>query len=670
MANKKKNDIKMTVRPNFMWIWAVLIMIIIGYSFYAGSDTQPLAGNWNTVRKMIRNGEVERITVIDGQTANVYLTEEAIEKYRNGGDEVLKRMPKEGEQLIFNIGSVELLDNDVKEAVAESGIEENPVSIEYKNESNPWGNIIVNLLPWVILIGIWFFIIRTMSRGGGGAGGNIMNVGKARAQVFDKDDAGKRITFKDIAGLEEAKVEIMEIVDFLRKADKYRELGAKIPKGALLVGPPGTGKTLLAKAVAGEANVPFLSISGSDFVEMFVGVGASRVRDLFEQAKQKAPCIVFIDEIDAIGRARGKNAGFSGNDERENTLNQLLTEMDGFQTNAGVIVLAATNRADILDKALMRAGRFDRQIQVGLPDAKEREGIFDVHLRNLKLDPQLDRGFLAKQTPGFSGADIANVCNEAALIAARHDKKQIAKEDFMAAIDRIIGGLEKRNKLMSEAERRATAIHEAGHATVMWSLAECDPVLKVTIVPRGNSLGATWSVPDEERVHVTNATLEEQLAGMLGGRIAEEVNYGTLGAGALSDLERATKMTYAMVAYYGMSKKIGPISYYDSAGTRDTFTKPFSEQTAHEIDQEVRRIMAEAYERAKRIIEEKNGQINAMADLLLEKETIYAEDIEPILGPSAQSAKQAEKTDGKAARGNDTPAADPKPENEEETRKI
>ena len=670
MANKKKNDIKMTVRPNFMWIWAVLIMIIIGYSFYAGGDTQPLAGNWNTVRKMIRNGEVERITVIDGQTANVYLTEEAIEKYRNGGDEVLKRMPKEGEQLIFNIGSVELLDNDVKEAVAESGIEENPVSIEYKNESNPWGNIIVNLLPWVILIGIWFFIIRTMSRGGGGAGGNIMNVGKARAQVFDKDDAGKRITFKDVAGLEEAKVEIMEIVDFLRKADKYRELGAKIPKGALLVGPPGTGKTLLAKAVAGEANVPFLSRSGSDFVEMFVGVGASRVRDLFEQAKQKAPCIVFIDEIDAIGRARGKNAGFSGNDERENTLNQLLTEMDGFQTNAGVIVLAATNRADILDKALMRAGRFDRQIQVGLPDAKEREEIFDVHLRNLKLDPQLDRGFLAKQTPGFSGADIANVCNEAALIAARHDKKQIAKEDFIAAIDRIIGGLEKRNKLMSEAERRATAIHEAGHATVMWSLAECDPVLKVTIVPRGNSLGATWSVPDEERVHVTNATLEEQLAGMLGGRIAEEVNYGTLGAGALSDLERATKMTYAMVAYYGMSKKIGPISYYDSAGTRDTFTKPFSEQTAHEIDQEVRRIMTEAYERAKRIIEEKNGQINAMADLLLEKETIYAEDIEPILGPSAQSAKQTKETDGKAARGNETPAADPKPENEEETRKI
>ncbi len=669
MANKKKNDIRVTVRPNFMWIWAALIMIIIGYSFYAGGNSQPLAGNWNTVRKMIRNGEVERITVIDGKIANVYLTDEAIKKYRGGSDDMLKRMPAEGEQIVFNIGSVELLDNDVKEAVAESGMEDNPVSIEYKNESNPWGSIIINLLPWVILIGIWFFIIRTMSRGGGGAGGNIMNVGKARAQVFDKDDAGKRVTFKDVAGLEEAKVEIMEIVDFLRKADKYRELGAKIPKGALLVGPPGTGKTLLAKAVAGEANVPFLSISGSDFVEMFVGVGASRVRDLFEQAKQKAPCIVFIDEIDAIGRARGKNAGFSGNDERENTLNQLLTEMDGFQTNAGVIVLAATNRADILDKALMRAGRFDRQIQVGLPDAKEREEIFNVHLRNLKLDPQLDRAFLAKQTPGFSGADIANVCNEAALIAARHDKKQITKEDFIAAIDRIIGGLEKRNKLMTKAERRATAIHEAGHATVMWSLAECDPVLKVTIVPRGNSLGATWSVPDEERVHVTNATLEEQLAGMLGGRIAEEVNYGTLGAGALSDLERATKMTYAMVAYYGMSKKIGPISYYDSAGTRDTFTKPFSEQTAREIDDEVRRIMAEAYERARRIIEEKNDLINAMADLLLEKETIYAEDIEPILGSSAQSAKQNKEAEN-AEPNNGGTAAVSEPENEEQTRKI
>jgi cell division protease FtsH len=383
---------------------------------------------------------------------------------------------------------------------------------------------------------------------------------------------------------------------------------------------------------------------------MFVGVGASRVRDLFEQAKQKAPCIVFIDEIDAIGRARGKNAGFSGNDERENTLNQLLTEMDGFQTNAGVIVLAATNRADILDKALIRAGRFDRQIDVGLTDVKEREEIFNVHLRNLKLGDNIDRTFLAKQTPGFSGADIANVCNEAALIAARKDKSCVERDDFMAAIDRIVGGLEKRNKTMSEAERRATAIHEAGHATVMWLLEECDPVLKVTVIPRGNSLGATWSVPDEERVHVTNEVLEAKLAGMLGGRIAEEVNYGTLGAGALSDLERSTKITYAMVAYYGMSKKIGPISYYDAAGTRDTFTKPYSEQTAMAIDDEVRRILEEAYTHARKIIEANNDKINAMADLLLEKETIYAEDIETILGPSAQSKKEAkEKSAAKKA---------------------
>ena len=530
----------------------------------------------------------------------------------------------------------------MKQAIADSGMEDNPVAVEYENETNGWGDILLNFLPWLFLIGIWFFFIRSMSRGGGGAGGGIMNVGKARAQEFDKDNPAKRVTFKDVAGLSEAKVEIMEIVDFLRKADKYRELGAKIPKGALLVGPPGTGKTLLAKAVAGEANVPFLSISGSDFVEMFVGVGASRVRDLFEQAKQKAPCIVFIDEIDAIGRARGKNAGFSGNDERENTLNQLLTEMDGFQTNAGVIVLAATNRADILDKALMRAGRFDRQIDVGLPDVKEREEIFNVHLRHIKLADGIDRSFLAKQTPGFSGADIANVCNEAALIAARNDKSQVEREDFMAAIDRIVGGLEKRNKTMSEAERRATAIHEAGHATVMWLTKDCDPVLKVTVIPRGNSLGATWSVPDEERVHVTNEVLEAKLAGMLGGRIAEEVNYGTLGAGALSDLERATKTTYAMVAFYGMSKKIGPISYYDATGTRDTFTKPFSEHTAVEIDGEVRRILEEAYARARAIIEANNDKINAMADLLLEKETIYAEDIVPILGESAQTLAKAE----------------------------
>ena len=641
---KKQNPKIINIRFNFMWIWGAIIAIILAYSFFGEGQAEPVACDWNTVEQMVVNGEVERIKVVNKNTALVYLTDEAIESYRNGDEQSrFKNIPEHGEQLNFTIGSVDILDRDVKQAIADSQVENNPVAIEYLNEKNSWSDMLINFLPWVFLIGIWFLFIRMMSRGGGGAGGNIMNVGKARAQEFDKDNPNKRVTFKDVAGLAEAKVEIMEIVDFLRKADKYRELGAKIPKGALLVGPPGTGKTLLAKAVAGEANVPFLSISGSDFVEMFVGVGASRVRDLFEQAKRKAPCIVFIDEIDAIGRARGKNAGFSGNDERENTLNQLLTEMDGFQTNAGVIVLAATNRADILDKALMRAGRFDRQIDVGLPDVKEREEIFNVHLRNIKLGGNIDRTFLAKQTPGFSGADIANVCNEAALIAARKDKNCVERDDFMAAIDRIVGGLEKRNKTMSEAERRATAIHEAGHATVMWMLEECDPVLKVTVIPRGNSLGATWSVPDEERVHVTDATMAERLAGMLGGRIAEEVNYGTLGAGALSDLERSTKMAYAMVTWYGMSKKIGPISYYDSSGTRDTFTKPFSEQTAMAIDDEVRRILEESYTRAREIIEANNDKINAMADLLLEKETIYAEDIETILGPSAQSKKAAEK---------------------------
>ena len=651
--NKKKNNKQtpktLIVKFNFMWFWAAIIIAIIGYSLFGGGVAEPVKTNTNAVVEMVRKGEVERIVVTNKSTAKVYLTDEAIEQYRNSEeDTTMKNLPKDGEQMFFTIGSVELLDQDIKAAKEASDVENNPVSIEYIEERNGWSNFLLNILPWILIVGFWFFLMRSMSRGGGG-GGNIMNVGKARAQVFDKDNPNKRVTFKDVAGLEEAKVEIMEIVDFLRKADKYRELGAKIPKGALLVGPPGTGKTLLAKAVAGEANVPFLSISGSDFVEMFVGVGASRVRDLFEQAKEKAPCIVFIDEIDAIGRARGKNAGFSGNDERENTLNQLLTEMDGFQTNTGVIVLAATNRVDILDKALMRAGRFDRQIDVGLPDAKEREAIFNVHLRHIKMDGNIDRAFLAKQTPGFSGADIANVCNEAALIAARHDKKMVTREDFMAAIDRIIGGLEKRNKSISPAERRATAIHEAGHATVMWMLKECDPVLKVTIIPRGKSLGATWSVPDEERVHVTNNTLSEQLSGLLGGRIAEEVNYGTLGAGALSDLERATKTTYAMVTYYGMSKKIGPISYYDSTGTRDTFTKPFSEQTAHEIDSEVRRILDEAYNRARTIIEENNDKINAMADLLLEKETIYAEDIEAILGKSAQAQAQKEEQEQNAA---------------------
>ena len=642
-------------RPSWMWIYGIIAVMILGWYFLNGGSDAPLPSDWTAVEKMVEQGEVEKIQVVNREEAQVYLKKEAIEKYRNDAEQPLYRhMPEQGIQLIFTIGSVDSFREDLKEVEQRTGTE---IPVVYETQRNNWTNILVNVLPWVLIIGVWIFLMRSMARGGGGAGGGIMNVGKAKAQVFDKDNA-KRVTFKDVAGLAEAKVEIMEIVDFLKKADKYRELGAKIPKGALLVGPPGTGKTLLAKAVAGEANVPFLSISGSDFVEMFVGVGASRVRDLFEQAKQKAPCIVFIDEIDAIGRARGKNAGFSGNDERENTLNQLLTEMDGFQTNTGVIVLAATNRVDILDKALTRAGRFDRQIEVGLPDVNERKEIFDVHLRPLKLDPQLDRSFLARQTPGFSGADIANVCNEAALIAARHNKKFVTREDFLAAIDRIVGGLEKPNMPMTPEERRITAIHEAGHAVVMWSLPECDPVLKVTVVPRGRSLGATWSSPDEDRIHVTDEALEEQLAGLLGGRIAEEVNYHTLGVGALSDLERATKTAYAMVTYYGMSKKIGPLSYYDSTGTRDTFTKPFSEQTAHDIDVEVRRFVEEAYARARAIIEAKNAQINAIADLLLEKETIYSEDLEQILGPAAQQPRNTAAKGGDAAKGD---AADARP---------
>ena len=432
--NTKNSNSRMNMpRPSGLWIYGLIGAFIIAYWAFTPSNNTPVPSDWATVGEMVRSGDVEKIEIINRDEAQVYLREEAVARYRSDeSDKRFRRMPESGAQLVFTIGSVDSFREDLKAAEEQSG---QIVPVVYENRTNDWTNILVNLLPWIIIIGAWFFIMRSMSRGAGaGGGGGIMNVGKAKAQVFDKDNS-KRVTFKDVAGLEEAKVEIMEIVDFLKKADKYRELGAKIPKGALLVGPPGTGKTLLAKAVAGEANVPFLSISGSDFVEMFVGVGASRVRDLFEQAKQKAPCIVFIDEIDAIGRARGKNAGFSGNDERENTLNQLLTEMDGFQTNAGVIVLAATNRADILDKALMRAGRFDRQIEVGLPDVKEREEIFEVHLRPLKLDPQLDRSFLARQTPGFSGADIANVCNEAALIAARHNKKYIAKEDFLAAID-------------------------------------------------------------------------------------------------------------------------------------------------------------------------------------------------------------------------------------------
>jgi len=672
MAQKKKNDRKNPVglpRPSIFWIYGLVGAFIVGWYLLAGGDEKPLPSDWTKVEAMVAKGDVAKITIVNRDRADVFLTDEAVAHYRQDTVPEYRRLPKVGPQLFFTIGSVDSFREDLRQAETDSG---HAVPVVYENKTNNWTNLLINVLPWVLIIGVWFFLMRSMSRGaGGGAGGGIMNVGKAKAQVFDKDNQ-KRVTFKDVAGLEEAKVEIMEIVDFLKKADKYRELGAKIPKGALLVGPPGTGKTLLAKAVAGEANVPFLSISGSDFVEMFVGVGASRVRDLFEQAKRKAPCIVFIDEIDAIGRARGKNAGFSGNDERENTLNQLLTEMDGFQTNTGVIVLAATNRADILDKALMRAGRFDRQIEVGLPDVKEREEIFDVHLRPLKLDPALDRSFLARQTPGFSGADIANVCNEAALIAARHNKKHVSKEDFLSAIDRIVGGLERKNKIITDEEKRIIAYHEAGHATVSWILENASPLIKVTIIPRGKALGAAWYLPEERQI-TTREQLMDELAATLGGRVSEQLTFGRLSTGALNDLERVTKQAYAMVAYYGMSEKVGTLSYYDSTGQSDmSLTKPYSERTAQEIDSEARIVVDRAYAMAEKVLREHAAGLEELAELLLDREVVFTEDVERIFGKRKkdiererrEAASAAAEKSEKGEKGGKTavPAGDAAPE--------
>lgn len=613
-----------------MWGWLLILGILLVWTF-TGDRSGPAESDWKTVRTdMLAAGSVTKIVVVNHETAEVFLSNEATEKYKT--QERFRNIPAAGNgaQFRFTIGSVDLFAEQVAAANAEFSQD---VPLDFRNDKNGIGTMLLNFLPWLVLIGFWFFMMRGMSGamgGGGGLGGGMMGVGRAKAQVFDKEKQTK-ITFKDVAGLEEAKVEIMEIVDFLKKPDKYKELGGKIPKGALLVGPPGTGKTLLAKAVAGEAEVPFLSISGSDFVEMFVGVGASRVRDLFRQAKEKAPCILFIDEIDAIGRARGRQGGMSSNDERENTLNQLLTEMDGFGTNAGVILLAATNRADILDKALMRPGRFDRQIEIGLPELKEREQIFEVHLKPLKLADGLDREFLARQTPGFSGADIANVCNEAALIAARGGKSAVDKEDFLAAIDRIVGGLERRSLVMSAEERRLTAFHEAGHATVSWFLRHADPLIKVTIIPRGRALGASWYLPDE-RHNTTREQFMDKISSLLGGRVAEEVFFGTSETGALNDLERATKMAYAMVAYFGMSEKIGNMSYFDSGAADVSFTKPFSEKTAQDIDSETKRLLGLAEEAARRVITDHKEGLTTLAERLLERETVFAEDLEDIFG--------------------------------------
>ncbi len=636
--NQKKNMMGRggTKPPRFNTFWIYIpLLAFLGYMWFWGAKGgDPIKTEWYKVKEqMVPAGDVDKITFVTNQNrAEVTIKKDSLKKYKNyfGG-----RIPKMSPQFFFIVSNN--FDSEQQLNAARESLPANKrFSIATEERNNYWGTILNWLLFPLLIFVLWIFMFRRMAGGaggigGGGGGGGIFSVGKSQAKLFDKDNT-TRVTFKDVAGLEEAKQEVMEIVDFLKNPKKYTALGGKIPKGALLIGPPGTGKTLLAKAVAGEANVPFFSISGSDFVEMFVGVGASRVRDLFKQAKEKAPCIVFIDEIDAVGRARGKNVGFSSNDERENTLNQLLTEMDGFGTNSGVIILAATNRADILDKALMRAGRFDRQINVDLPELKDREEIFKVHLKDLKLDPQLDTSFLAQQTPGFSGADIANVCNEAALIAARYNKKFVERQDFMDAIDRIVGGLERKSKIIPPNEKKTIAYHEAGHATVSWFLPSANPLLKVTIIPRGKALGAAWYLPEERQI-TTKEQMMDELASLIGGRVAEEVVNKKVSSGALNDLERLTKQAYAMVAYYGMSDVVGNVSYYDSQDQGYNFNKPFSEKTAELIDVEVKNIINQAHLMARKVLEDHFEGFNELAKLLLEKEVIFTEDLERTFGP-------------------------------------
>jgi ATP-dependent metalloprotease FtsH len=631
---EKKPDKNVKPRFNTNWIFAVLAVSLIAFSlFNNGKAVQPTTTG--EIKEMIKTHDIDKLVIVNKDQAEIYLTKQALESGR------YPKLPKPGTgfglslpkpNFVITIGDLSSFIADFKEYQKDAGYTDTQlISPDYQNRKNWFGDILSWLLLPVLLIAFWLFMMKRMSGGGAGGAGGIFSVGKSRAQIFDKD-TNIKLNFNDVAGLEEAKTEVMEIVDFLKNPKKYTNLGGKIPKGALLIGPPGTGKTMLAKAVAGEANVPFFSISGSDFVEMFVGVGASRVRDLFKQAKEKAPCIVFIDEIDAVGRARGRNANFGSNDERENTLNQLLTEMDGFGTNMGVIILAATNRADILDRALMRAGRFDRQIHVELPDIVEREAIFKVHLRPIKLEKSFDIAFMAKQTPGFSGADIANVCNEAALIAARKNKTVVEKQDFLDAVDRIVGGLERKTKIISPDEKRTIAYHEAGHATVSWLLEHASPLLKVTIIPRGRALGAAWYLP-EERQLTTREQILDEMAYALGGRASEELVFGRISTGALSDLEKITKQAYAMVSFFGMSDKVGNISFYDSSGQSDFgFTKPYSEKTAELIDQEVNLIIAESYIRAKEVLKNNMKGLTELAELLLEKEVIFSEDLERIFG--------------------------------------
>jgi AFG3 family protein len=633
-SRANKNDKNPKSKFNTNWFFFILLLaFIVMQVLFNGKYTQK-AGQ-REIEQMVMNHDIEKVVVVNKDQAEIYIKADSLKsgRYPDFANQKRFGLQPPRPQYYHTFGTVELFQEFFASAQDKAGYTEaERIYPEYLTRKDYLATFLSVVLPFLLIALVWIYFMRRMAGGSGGGGaGNIFSVGKSKAQIFDKDTHIKT-NFSDVAGLEEAKTEVMEIVDFLKNPKKYTSLGGKIPKGALLVGPPGTGKTLLAKAVAGEANVPFFSISGSDFVEMFVGVGASRVRDLFKQAKEKAPCIVFIDEIDAVGRARGRNPNFGSNDERENTLNQLLTEMDGFGTNSGVIILAATNRADILDKALLRAGRFDRQINVELPDIREREAIFKVHLRPIKLEEGFDVTFLAKNTPGFSGADIANVCNEAALIAARGNKTVVEKQDFLDAIDRIIGGLEKKNKIVSYEEKRTIAYHEAGHATVSWLLEYASPLLKVTIIPRGKALGAAWYLPEERSISTREHILDE-LAYALGGRAAEELVIGKISTGALSDLEKVTKQAYAMVAYFGMSDEIGNISFYDSSGQSDFgFTKPYSEKTAELIDHEAKKIVEVSYKKAKEVISANIAGLTKLAEQLLEKEVIFSEDLERIFG--------------------------------------
>ena len=632
--NIDNNKPKMNMpRFNLSWLY-IFIAMTIAYLFFTGDENGGIDRqlSYTEFKEMVNKGYANKIIAYNDNTVDMFIKPEYVQEVFKNDYKKVGRNPS----LHVEVGSIEALDKFLEKAQEEGTF---TGEINYEKKSDMFGTIFWNIAPLLFFIGIWIFIMRRMSGGGNSGGMNPFSVGKSKAQVYEKGDNTNRITFKDVAGQEGAKQEVQEIVDFLKQPQKYTELGGKIPKGALLVGPPGTGKTLLAKAVAGEADVPFFSMSGSDFVEMFVGVGASRVRDLFRQAKEKAPCIIFIDEIDAVGRARGKNPNMGGNDERESTLNQLLTEMDGFGSNSGVIILAATNRADILDKALLRAGRFDRQIHVDLPDLNERKAVFEVHLRPLKLDNTVDPETLARQTPGFSGADIANVCNEAALIAARHKKNAVGKQDFLDAVDRIIGGLEKKTKVMTAHEKRTIALHEAGHATISWFLEHANPLIKVTIVPRGRALGAAWYMPEERQITTKEQMLDEMCA-TLGGRAAEELFTGHISTGAMNDLERVTKQAYGMIAYAGMSEKLPNLCYYNNE--EYSLSKPYSDRTAELIDEEVKRMINEQYDRAKEVLSTHQEGHNQLADLLMEKEVIFAEDVERIFGKRLWASRSEE----------------------------